>query len=113
MYDRLKKEMKTITVKELKEKLDAGEDIQVIDVREDYEVETASFGAEHIALGDIPHSEEKIAKDKPVIVHCRSGKRSANAILFLEQNYGFDNLYNLEGGIIAWAKEIDPSLSVS
>jgi len=105
--------MKTITVKELKEKMDAGEDIQVIDVRENHEVEAANFGAEHIALGDIPESEDKISKDKQVIIHCRSGKRSANAIAFLEQNHGFENLYNLEGGILAWKAEIDPSLNAS
>ena len=60
----------------------------------------------------IPQNVEKIAKDKQVIVHCRSGKRSGNAIMFLGQ-YGLgENLYNLEGGILAWKEEIDDSLNV-
>lgn len=104
--------MKTITVQELKEKMDAGEDIQVIDVREDHEVEAANFGAEHIALGEIPNNVDKIATDKPVYIHCRSGKRSANAVAFLEQNHNLENLYNVEGGILAWARDIDDSLEV-
>jgi rhodanese-related sulfurtransferase len=54
---------------------------------------------------------DKIAKDKPVIVQCRSGKRSAAAIMQLEQ-LGYTNLYNLQGGILAWASEIDPTISV-
>jgi len=104
--------MNTITVKELKEKLDAGEDIQVIDVREDYEVDAASFGAQHIPMGEVPARTDEIAKDKQVIIHCRSGKRSANVINYLEQNHSFENLYNLTGGIKAWAAEIDTSLTV-
>lgn len=104
--------MKTITVEELKLKLDAGEDIQVIDIREDWEVEAASFGAEHIPMGDVPNQLEKISKDKPVVIHCKSGNRSSRMIEFLTTQFQFDNLINLEGGIKAWAEKIDTNLEV-
>lgn len=104
--------MNTITVSELKSLMDNNEDFQLIDVREEYEYENANINALHIPLGEIPTRQEEILKDKKVIVHCRSGVRSANAIAFLEQNFGYNNLYNLEGGILAWAREIDSTLEV-
>lgn len=103
--------MNEITVQELKEKIDKGEDFQLIDVREDFEYETSNLGGQLIPLGGILIESEKISKDKPVVVMCRSGKRSAAAIMQLEQR-GFTNLYNLNGGILAWAAEIDPTLNV-
>lgn len=103
--------MKEITVKELKAKVDAKEDFQLIDVREGFEYEAANMNALHIPLGNILTETDRIATDKPVIIHCRSGHRSAAAILQLEQQ-GFTNLYNLKGGIIAWAAEVDGSLKV-
>lgn len=106
------KNMKTITVEELKSKLDSKADIQVIDIREDWEVEAASFGAEHIPMGEVPNHLDKIARDKPVIIHCRSGSRSARMIEFLTAQFQFDNLINLEGGIKAWAEKIDNNLKV-
>jgi rhodanese-related sulfurtransferase len=104
--------MKEISVQELKEKIDNGEDFQLIDVREDFEYEMSNLGGVLIPLGGILIEAEQIAKDKPVIIQCRSGKRSAAAIMQLEQQFGFTNLYNLQGGILAWAQEIDPSLDV-
>jgi rhodanese-related sulfurtransferase len=103
--------MKEVSVQELKEKMDNGKDFQLIDVREDFEYETSNLGGKLIPLGGILIETDKIEKDKPVIVMCRSGKRSAAAIMQLEQR-GFTNLYNLQGGILAWADEIDPTLSV-
>lgn len=102
--------MKEITVKELKQMMDNGEDFQLIDVREPNEYEVAEIGGELIPLATVPSNVDKFSKDKKVVVHCRSGKRSANAIQFLEQQHGFDNLYNLEGGILAWSDEIDPNI---
>ncbi len=102
--------MKEITVKELKEMMDNQEDFQLIDVREENEFNFANLDGKLIPLGSILDHEDDIAKDKKVIVHCRSGARSANAILQLEQTFGFDNLYNLKGGILAWSDEIDPSV---
>ena len=103
--------MQEITVQELKEKLDSGEDFQLIDVREDFEYETSNIGGLLIPLGGILIEADKISKDKPVVVMCRSGKRSAAAIMQLEQK-GYTNLTNLKGGILAWAEDIDPTISV-
>jgi rhodanese-related sulfurtransferase len=103
--------MKEISVQELKEKLDSGEDFQLIDVREDFEYETSNIGGQLIPLGGILIEADKIDKNKPVVVMCRSGKRSAAAIMQLEQQ-GYTNLSNLKGGILAWQAEIDPTLNV-
>lgn len=103
--------MKEITVEELKKLKDNGEDFQLIDVREDYEVEICNIDGERIPLNEVPHSVDKISRDKKVIIHCRSGSRSGNTIQWLEKNHNFDNLYNLKGGILAWADQIDPSMS--
>ena len=103
--------MKEISVQELKEKKDSGEDFQLIDVREDFEYEMSNLGGTLIPLGGILIESEKIAKDKPVVEMGRSGKRSAAAIMQLEQQ-GFTNLYNLQGGILTWASEVDPTMNV-
>ena len=99
--------LKEKTVHELKQMIDSKEDFQLIDVREPHEYDIANIGGELIPMGDIIYEEEKIATDKPVIVHCRSGKRSAHVILQLQSMYALDNLYNLKGGILAWSDEID------
>jgi len=102
--------MNEITVQQLKQMQDAKEAFQLIDVREQWEVEVCSIGAEHIALGEIIERRNELKTDIPVIVHCRSGARSANAINALQMQFGTDNLHNLVGGILAWADEIDTSL---
>ena len=102
--------MKEISVSELKEKINAGEDFQLIDVREPNEFAVCDLGGELIPMNTIPNHIDKISKDKTVVIHCRSGKRSGNVIQYLEQNHGFTNLYNLTGGILAWADEIDDTM---
>jgi adenylyltransferase/sulfurtransferase len=102
--------MKSVTVHELKQMIDNKEDFQLIDVREPFENDICTLGALLIPLAEIPNRINDISKDKKVVIHCRSGARSGNAIGFLEQNYGFENLYNLSGGILAWANEIDPTM---
>lgn len=93
--------MKHISAEELKA-LMKNEDVQVIDVREPHETpKFEELNALNIPLQTIPDNVEKIAKDKKVIVHCQHGVRSMNAINFLEQQ-GFENLYNLTGGIVTW-----------
>ncbi|MCS6824746.1 MAG: rhodanese-like domain-containing protein [Cytophagaceae bacterium] len=104
--------MKVINALELKAWIDGKEDFQLIDVREPSEYNAANIGGELIPLGTIPNNTHKISKDKKVVIHCRSGKRSANAISFLEQNLGYTNLYNLEGGILAYKELVDNSLNV-
>ncbi|MCI0709681.1 MAG: hypothetical protein L0154_05900 [Chloroflexi bacterium] len=101
-----------ITPQELKEKLDNNEDIVVIDVRELWELDITKVDfAEHIVMNTIPQRLDDIPDDKPVVFICRTGSRSTQVALFLMQN-GWDPeyLYNLDGGILAWARDIDPSL---
>ncbi len=102
--------MKEITPKELKEKIDNDEKLQIIDVREKYEYDIVNIGGELIPLHEILQNKDKLKKDRPVILHCRSGSRSAQAIKALEQRHDFDNLYNLKGGILAYARQVDNSL---
>jgi len=104
--------MKEITVQQLQQLQQSDEDFQLIDVREEYEHETSNLGGELISLTEIPHSIDKLNKDKKVVMYCRSGGRSGQAILWLEKNYKLENLYNLKGGILAWVQEIDPSLPI-
>jgi len=103
--------MQEITVTDLKHKIDTHEDFQLIDVRETFEYEMSNLGGENIPLAGVLIETDKISTEKPVIVHCRSGKRSAMAIMQLEQ-LGYTNLANLKGGIVAWATEIEPSMHV-
>ncbi len=102
--------MKEVTANELKSMMDNKEDFQLIDVREEFEFDAANIGGQLIPLATILAEKSMISRDKKVIIHCRSGARSAAAIQQLESNFGFDNLYNLKGGIIAWSKEVDPTL---
>lgn len=106
-----KEEVKEITVSELKELRDGSQDFQLIDVREPYEFDICNIEGELIPLGDVLDNIDKISSDKKVVVHCRSGARSATAINQLEKKFGFENLYNLKGGILAWADEIDTSMA--
>jgi adenylyltransferase/sulfurtransferase len=103
--------MQEITVQQLKSMMDNKEDFQLIDVREEYEKDICEIGGELIPMGAIVDNIDKISKSKKVVVHCRSGKRSASIIQMLEQAHGFKNLYNLKGGILAWADEIDNSMA--
>ena len=102
--------MKEKTVAELKEMMDSGVDFQLIDVREPHEFEIANLNGELIPMAEVPENVEKISKDKPVIIHCRSGARSGKICQYLEAEYGYTNLFNLKGGILAWADQIDPSM---
>ena len=102
--------MNSITVSDLKNLKDTNAEFQLIDVREPHEYELCNLEGELIPLNSVMEQAEKIRKDIPVVVMCRSGKRSGNAIFALESQFGYTNLSNLEGGILAWADEIDPSV---
>ena len=105
-------ELPEITVRELKEKLDAGEEVAVLDVREPHEYEVANLeaqGAKLIPLGDLPNRLSELNQNDEVAVYCKTGGRSAKAVKTL-QDAGFGNVYNVEGGITAWSEEIDPSI---
>lgn len=96
-----------ITVEELKQRLDAGEEFNFLDVREEYEYEEDNLGALLIPLGELPDRLEEIEgwKEQEVVVHCRSGARSGRAKAFLEAQ-GFANVRNVLGGIMAY-NELD------
>jgi len=95
---------------ELKRRMDAGEPFQLIDVREPFEYEIARIdGAKLIPLGEITEQLDELEREQPIVVHCHSGKRSAQAVRMLQQR-GFTKAYNLEGGIDAWSDQIDPDV---
>lgn len=102
--------VREIDVRELKAMQERAEDFQLIDVREPYEYDITNLGGELIPPSEIEREHQRIARDKKVVLHCRSGKRSADAIRLLESKYGFNNLYNLKGGILAWAEEVDEEM---
>ena len=95
---------------ELKRRMDAGEPFELIDVREPFEYEIARIdGATLIPLGEIFERLDELSGEQPIVVHCHSGKRSAQAVGLLQQ-HGFTKVYNLEGGIDAWSDQIDPNV---
>jgi molybdopterin/thiamine biosynthesis adenylyltransferase/rhodanese-related sulfurtransferase/molybdopterin converting factor small subunit len=103
--------LKEITAKELYDWQVRGEKFQLIDVREPHEYDIVNIGAELIPLGSVAANSEKIDRDIPVVVHCKVGGRSAKAIRELEEKFGFNNLYNLKGGILAYIDEVQPELT--
>ena len=98
-----------ITVQELKQKMDAGEDINVLDVREPHEYEVANIGVKLVPLGELPRRLAEFDQSENFAIHCKTGGRSAKAVKLL-QDAGFGNVYNVKGGITAWSEEIDPSV---
>jgi rhodanese-related sulfurtransferase len=103
--------MGEITATELKQRLDKGDDIQLIDVREANEVAVASIpGAVHIPLGQVVNRMSEIDPTRETVVHCKMGGRSARAIEALKQSGFSGNLINLKGGITAWSNEVDPTV---
>ena len=102
---------KAITVNELKHKIDQNDDFTLIDVRENSELEICKLeSAQHIPMNSIPLQLNKIDFSKPVVIMCKSGGRSAQICQFLNQQ-GYFNIYNLSGGIISWALEIDSTMA--
>jgi adenylyltransferase/sulfurtransferase len=100
----------SVSVQELKRKLDARERIQLIDVREPFESEIAKIdSARLIPLGELPARLEDLDRENYMVVHCHTGKRSAQAVQLL-QRAGFPNVFNLEGGIDRWSDEIDSTV---
>ena len=103
--------MQEITATELKQRLDNGDDIQVIDVREANEVAIGRIpNSVHIPLAQVLNRMEEIDPNRETVVHCKMGGRSARAIDALQRSGFKGNLLNLKGGIIAWSNEVDPSV---
>jgi len=107
----VEKPIKEITPQELKQWKEQNEDVQVIDVREPHEYDIVNIGAELIPLSTVSANADKIDKAKKVVVHCKMGGRSAKAIRELEEKFGFQNLYNLKGGILGYIDEVEPQLT--
>jgi sulfur-carrier protein adenylyltransferase/sulfurtransferase len=96
-------------VEELKKKLEAGEEIFVLDVREPHEYQICNIGGYLIPLGDLPKRIHELDSSREIVAHCRSGVRSGKAVAFLRQA-GFKKVHNLAGGILAWADRVDPKM---
>lgn len=99
-----------ITVQELKQRLDAGEDLMILDVREAHEYQIANIGGTLIPMNEVPRRLAEIDRNREIIVHCRSGGRSQRIAEFLASQ-GYPNVKNLAGGILAWADQIDPRVT--
>jgi molybdopterin/thiamine biosynthesis adenylyltransferase/rhodanese-related sulfurtransferase len=102
-------EVPEITVQELKGRLQNGGKVSVLDVREPHEYEVANIGARLIPLAELPERLIELDRDETLAVHCKTGGRSARAVRLLK-DAGFQNVYNVKGGIDAWSEEIDPSV---
>jgi molybdopterin/thiamine biosynthesis adenylyltransferase/rhodanese-related sulfurtransferase len=98
-----------ITPRELKARLDRGDHLYILDVRESHEYQICNLGGHLIPLGDLSKRASELDSSKEIVAHCRSGKRSAEAVEFL-QRAGFRKVLNLKGGILAWSDEVDPSV---
>jgi molybdopterin/thiamine biosynthesis adenylyltransferase/rhodanese-related sulfurtransferase len=98
-----------ITPRELKARLDRGDDLYILDVREPHEYQICNLGGHLIPLGDLSKRASELDSSREIVAHCRSGKRSAEAVEFL-QRAGFRKVLNLKGGILAWSDEVDPSV---
>jgi len=98
-----------MSVKELKRRRDAGEDVFLLDVREPYEFQIAQIGGRLIPQNDVPQRINEIPRDREIVVHCRSGARSQKIAEFLKQS-GYAQVVNLAGGILAWSDQIDPKV---
>jgi len=98
-----------ISPAELKQKLDAGQELFVLDVREPHEYEIANLNGHLIPLGDLAARVHELNSADEIVVHCRSGVRSARAVDFLRKA-GFRKVKNLRGGILAWSDQVDPSV---
>ena len=101
--------MPEITPRELKARLDKGDDLYILDVREPHEYQICNLNGHLIPLGELPRRVSELDSSREIVAHCRSGKRSADAVEFLRQA-GFKKIWNLKGGILAWSDEVDPSV---
>ena len=98
-----------ITPRELKSRLDRGDDLFILDVREPHEYQICNLKGQLIPLGDLSRRVSELDSSREIVAHCRSGKRSADAVEFLRKA-GFRKIWNLKGGILAWSDEVDPAM---
>jgi adenylyltransferase/sulfurtransferase len=98
-----------ITPRELKTRIDRGDDLFILDVREPHEYQICNLNGHLIPLGELPRRVNELDSSREIVAHCRSGKRSADAVDFLRKA-GFRKIWNLKGGILAWSDEVDPTV---
>lgn len=102
-----------LTPAQLKQRLDTGEPLTLLDVREEYEWDIsnlAPYGAQLVPLGDLPDRMASLDPDQDIVVYCRSGSRSRGAARHLRA-HGFPRVWNLKGGVNGWAREVDPDMA--
>lgn len=102
--------IREISAIELATWIERGEDFQLIDVREKYEYDIVNLGGELLPLSEIESLASKIDRNRKVVVHCKTGGRSAQAIRLLEERFGYTNLYNLRAGILGYIEEVKPEM---
>ena len=103
--------MKNISPIQLKELIDlSNNDFQLVDIRDEYEFDICCIGGEKINMYSITDSLDKLSREKKIIIYCRTGSRSATIVSLLEKNFSFKNVYNLDGGIMKWRQDVDPSI---
>lgn len=109
------KELREVSVQELKKMLDEDPEMKsflLLDVRREDEYEYANLNGKLMPMSEVPEKFSEIPKDKKVIVHCHHGGRSRKVVSWLQDAHGFENLYNLDGGIHAWSTEIDTNVPI-
>ena len=99
-----------MTARELKQRLEQGDDLFILDVREPHEYQICNLKGHLIPLGELPHRVHELDSSHEIVAHCRSGTRSARAVDFLRKA-GFRKIYNLRGGILSWSTEVDPTVA--
>ncbi|MFT4678225.1 MAG: rhodanese-related sulfurtransferase [Flavobacteriales bacterium] len=104
--------MEDISPLDLNLRIQNGEEIQIIDIREEHEIAVCTINGLHIPMAEILERRNEIRLDIPVVIHCRSGQRSAAVIHTLNTKFQFSNLLNLQGGIVGWAQSVDSSLEI-
>lgn len=104
--------MKNISAIELKGKIDAHEALFLLDIREDYEWEMAHIPSVHVPMGEVPGKAGQFPKDQEIVVICRSGRRAVPVADLLVNDFMLPNVSILEGGLLAWKRDIDPGLDV-
>ncbi|MFM7294836.1 MAG: rhodanese-like domain-containing protein [Burkholderiales bacterium] len=104
--------MRQLTAQDLNLLMQGAPDVRprLLDVREHWEFQFASIaGSTHLPMGEIPSRIQEISSKHPTVVICHHGVRSRQVVAYLEQQ-GFENLHNLQGGIDAWSREVDPAV---
>lgn len=103
--------IKEMSPREFVARADEGDPPVLLDVREDWELGLAKLDqAMHIPMGSVPERLGELQRDREIVVMCRSGGRSAQVAHYLQQQ-GFERVWNLAGGIIAWSEQVDPSIT--